>query len=844
MKGKRYLSKWLTLIGMLAFFIIFWDRGIYANATQTKTENFSYRYSEIGYAPSKDMAYIAKRQQYFTKEKLGYTEDWGADFVTDCAILAGASKAVPKEGNVNTLKAKVLQAGGTQVNSPTEGDLIFYLNKEKNTYDHVGIMLNSTQSILADTRGLFSYDEKVCLLYDARDYGDSYIFIRPKYESTPSMHVDFNKETLTGVVIIRSNSDTKIQKTGIETVNSKGKVISSGEFDNDSCYDCGNYDLNFCPIDGYDTYTVTWWAIIGGKRYESKVTFDTTPQITDAKIENITNKSFDIICNVSKNSKWLDCMYVSVHLEDGISENDYFSQKVPVSSNGKWTYHIDLSQLNMDPGLYNVELNGIGKGWYATSKNILTTKVNIAGTVQAPVITKQPEDVTSSWGEDVTLNVAANNASYYEWYFNTGETPGTTSWKLLTAKDVQGYNTNKISFKLNDKKWINAQFKCYVRNKERRFTVSNTIKVSYKPKITSHPKSITLKPETTGTLTAGAIGLNISYEWQCQLPGYSTWSTLYDGNGSTYSRIFDIADNGIKIRCMISDEYNNTLYTNTATITVNEDLIIKKQPKDANVKTGATAKFTTAASGYKVKYVWQVMEPGSSSWETWSWKTTATLSSVFSNGTRVRCRVTDSLGHELFTNAATVYIYDGPKITLQPKNVNPKSGEKVTFKVKATGKGIKYKWQSQKTNQSKSAKWIDISGATGATYKMTAKNSQNDTKIRCLITDKFGNKLASKAVTIKIYQGPKITKQPKSINSNVNKKVSITVNASGKKLKYQWQYKKAGSNTWKNLKESTKSTLSKKLPKSWNGMKLRCAITDSYGKKIYSKAVKVTVKNK
>lgn len=65
----------------------------------------------------------------------------------------------------------------------------------------------------------------------------------------------------------------------------------------------------------------------------------------------------------------------------------------------------------------------------------------------------------------------------------------------------------------------------------------------------------------------------------------------------------------------------------------------------------------------------------------------------------------------------------------------------------------------------------------------------------------------------------------------------------GSSLKYQWQYKSAGSTTWNSSTESGVKTASltvEGLAKK-NGQQCRCVIKDGSGKKVRSNAAKLTV---
>ena len=88
-----------------------------------------------------------------------------------------------------------------------------------------------------------------------------------------------------------------------------------------------------------------------------------------------------------------------------------------------------------------------------------------------------------------------------------------------------------------------------------------------------------------------------------------------------------------------------------------------------------------------------------------------------------------------------------PLITKQPKSASVKAGQKVTFKVAATGgDGLSYQWYYRKSSNES---WKKVSKATSATYTFKAKASQSGYQYRCQVKNAAG-KVTSKTVTLKI----------------------------------------------------------------------------------------------
>ena len=109
-------------------------------ATQSRSASFDKGYKLSG-NPAADMLAVAKAQEGRSQKSLGYTEGWCADFVSDCAKLAGQGKAVPFNGMVEWVYRSALSAGGEKVSDPKPGDLVFF------NFDHVGIMVDGENCI-------------------------------------------------------------------------------------------------------------------------------------------------------------------------------------------------------------------------------------------------------------------------------------------------------------------------------------------------------------------------------------------------------------------------------------------------------------------------------------------------------------------------------------------------------------------------------------------------------------------------------------------------------------------------------------------------------------------------
>jgi hypothetical protein len=74
-----------------------------------------------------------------------------------------------------------------------------------------------------------------------------------------------------------------------------------------------------------------------------------------------------------------------------------------------------------------------------------------------------------------------------------------------------------------------------------------------------------------------------------------------------------------------------------------------------------------------------------------------------------------------------------------------------------------------------------------------------------------------------------ITRQPSPVTSKVGDRARFSVDAAGSGLRYQWYYKKSGDHSWHRWNGHTTRVTEAKANASWQGMNVRCVVSDRYG---------------
>ncbi len=285
-------------------------------------------------------------------------------------------------------------------------------------------------------------------------------------------------------------------------------------------------------------------------------------------------------------------------------------------------------------------------------------------TVGSLRITKQPANVTVEAGKTATFTITAEGTGLtYQWQYKSP----TGSW---TNSNGTGSKTAKLTFAAKAS-FNNYQYRCVVKDASGKSVTSNAAKLTVTEtqlRITTQPKNVEGFAGDTATFTVAAVGKGtLSYQWQYQPEGYTTWYNSTANGAKTASLSIGITDarNGQKYRCVVSDSTGASVESNAATLSVvDPTLRITGQPTDYTGAVGTTATFTVTAVGRGLSYQWQYQPKNNTGESNW-WDSgsvgakTATLSievKASRDGQKYRCIVTDQDGNVVTSNTVTIHI--------------------------------------------------------------------------------------------------------------------------------------------------------------------------------------------
>lgn len=471
---------------------------------------------------------------------------------------------------------------------------------------------------------------------------------------------------------------------------------------------------------------------------------------------------------------------------------------------------------------------------------------NLSGiTVEAAsVISSQPLSTSVTQGSNAyfTVNAIGNNLTY-QWQYKTSSG---AAWQNSTKG-----NPNTATLTVEGTSMRNGfQYRCIVKSDGNEY-ISNaaTLKVyQTAPSVTvTSPSNATVNLNQNAYFTVNTSLKGQKFQWQWSSNGGTTWTDSKKGNPTTQTLtvVAEELRDGFQYRCKIINPANNSYrYSEKAKLTINKNtstststLKITEQPENQSIVEGQKAYFSVEAVGEgNLNYQWQWTSGSSWSDSTKGNPTTPTLKvdgEMFRNGFKYRCKITDKNGVTKYSDVAVLTVSKAIQINTQPANNAVNENEKAYFTVKASGNDLHYQWQYK---TSANSGWNNSTKGNPTTDTLTVEGTRarDGFQYRCIITDKYNNKITSEACQLKVHYVTFTTNPPASVTALDGEDVKIDVYAKGEGTSFQWLYKNGSNGTWKEMTSDMtlyyrKSHFQFTMSSAFDNVWIKCRVTDKYG---------------
>ncbi len=268
-------------------------------------------------------------------------------------------------------------------------------------------------------------------------------------------------------------------------------------------------------------------------------------------------------------------------------------------------------------------------------------------------ITGQPADVRGTVGQraQFTVTAVSSDTVSYRWQYRAA---GTSVWR---DSSLNGHDAATLTVPITVAR-NGQQYRCLVSGAGKTIT-SDTATLTIRPVITKQPHDITAPIGESAWFKVAAAGTGLTYQWQYKTTEQgSTWKNSgMPGNREPVLKVpTTAARNGQQYRCVITDAYGETKWSEAATLRAR--LVITGQPKSVTARSGDPVTLTVKASGAGLIYQWQYLDDnGNWKYSGLSGATTATLTMTMGasrDGTSYRCRIRDRNGVEIYSDVATL----------------------------------------------------------------------------------------------------------------------------------------------------------------------------------------------
>ena len=290
-----------------------------------------------------------------------------------------------------------------------------------------------------------------------------------------------------------------------------------------------------------------------------------------------------------------------------------------------------------------------GSGNDYSTLPVLNESIILTNTTTLPKLSiiRQPVSCKQIAGAKVHFSLEAEGEGLtYQWQFRK---PGSSTWANAGYYNAK---TENLTFVQNEGRSKNT-YRCVVTDAYGKTVESDEVEaiLATGSVIVKQPVSVRALLDTAVSFAIEAEGEDLTYQWQFQKPGKTTWANSGLASAKKSTLRFRTAEKDIdkKFRCIVTDSDGFSVISEEATLTIVDTPAISKQPEDVEVALGTVVYFKITATGNGLTYQWQYQAPGKTTWinSSLAGNKTAKLRVAATggrNGGKYRCVVTDEEG--------------------------------------------------------------------------------------------------------------------------------------------------------------------------------------------------------
>ena len=264
------------------------------------------------------------------------------------------------------------------------------------------------------------------------------------------------------------------------------------------------------------------------------------------------------------------------------------------------------------------------------------------------IVDTTAEFTVTAIGENLKYQWQYSRDNGKTWINSTNASSKTSVFKLVAAANRNNYLC-----------------RCIITYNSGANVISNSAKltVKQKPSITKQPVSVKTNVNKIAEFTVTAAGEKLKYQWQYSSDNGKTWVNCSNESSktNTFKLVAAANRNNYLCRCIIIDDVGAQIISNSAKLTIKQNLSITEHPVSVKANANKIAEFTVTATGENLKYQWQYSRDNGKTWidstnassntNTFKWVAAANR-----NNYLCRCIVTDDTGAKAISNSAVLTV--------------------------------------------------------------------------------------------------------------------------------------------------------------------------------------------
>jgi uncharacterized repeat protein (TIGR01451 family) len=422
----------------------------------------------------------------------------------------------------------------------------------------------------------------------------------------------------------------------------------------------------------------------------------------------------------------------------------------------QWTKNGALLAGRTDSSLTLTNLAAVDAGTYAVQVSSFCSSITNVATLavnQSTLVATPPASLTNCAGTTAGFSVTAGGTGpfNYQWLKNgaalAGQTNSSLALPAITAADAGTYTVTVTGACGNSA------------------SADALLVVNQSAAVTTPPVSLTNCPGTPASFSVSATGTALTYQWfkgAIPLAGQTT---------STLTLPTISANDAGAYRVVVQGACGNAI-TNSATLAVNQSLLVVTPPVSITNCPGTLANFSVTATGTALTYQWCKGATPLAGQTT----STLTLPAVSASDAGAYLVMVQGACGNTVTNSATLAVNQDLLVITPPTSLTNCPGTPASFNVNATGSALTYQWCKGTT---------PLAGQTTSTLTLPAVSASDAGAYLVMVQSACGNTVTNSA-NLAVNQNLLVVTPPASVTNCPGTPANFSVNATGTALTYQW----------------------------------------------------------